>query len=131
MTSAVPREGPHPGSCRRSYARTVPATLRSQVDSAAVATCNDEVTTDGTRETGADVISSGREPRPPARRHLRLIWLLVIAETVALAVSIAMILHYRTEVGALQRGERPAASPVAHTWLPSGLALRQSLPIRS
>ena len=111
MTSAVPREGPHPGSCRRSYARTVPATLRSQVDSAAVATCNDEVTTDGTRETGADVISSGREPRPPARRHLRLIWLLVIAETVALAVSIAMILHYRTEVGALQRGERPAASP--------------------
>ena len=73
------------------------------------------MTTDGTRETGADVISSGREPRPPARRpagrHLRLIWLLVIAETVALAVSIAMTLHYRTEAGALPRGERPAASP--------------------
>ena len=73
------------------------------------------MTTDGSRETGADVISSGREPRPPARRpagrHLRLIWLLVIAETVALAVSIAMTLHYRTEAGALPRGERPAASP--------------------
>jgi len=73
------------------------------------------MTTDGTQETGADVISSGREPRPPARRpagrHLRLIWLLVIAETVALAVSIAMTLHYRTEAGALPRGERPAASP--------------------
>ena len=73
------------------------------------------MTTDGSRETGADVISSGREPRPPARRpagrHLRLIWLLVIAETVALAVSIAMTLHYRTEAGALPRGDRPAPSP--------------------
>ena len=73
------------------------------------------MTTDGSRETGADVISSGREPRPPARRpagrHRRLIWRLVIAETVALAVSIAMTLHYRTEAGALPRGERPAASP--------------------
>ena len=29
----------------------------------------------------------------------------------ALAVSIAMTLHYRTEAGALPRGERPAASP--------------------
>jgi hypothetical protein len=69
------------------------------------------VTTDGARETGADVISSGREPRPPAWRPGRLIWLLVIAESVALAVSVAVALHYRTEAGALDRAARPAATP--------------------
>ena len=68
------------------------------------------MTTDGARETDADVISSGREPRPPARRPGGLVWLLVIALTAALAVSVAMALHYRTEAGALQRGARPAAS---------------------
>ena len=69
------------------------------------------MTTDGARQTDADVISSGREPRPPRWRPGGLIWLLVIAETVALAVSVAIALHYRTEAGALQRGERPVASP--------------------
>jgi hypothetical protein len=72
------------------------------------------VTTDGARETGADVISSGREPRPPARRPgglVWLVWLLVIAETVALAVSVAIALHYRTEAAALRRAARPVAIP--------------------
>ena len=67
------------------------------------------MTTDGARETDADVISSGREPRPPAWRPGGLVWLLVITLTAALAVSVGMALHYRTEAGALQRGGRPAA----------------------
>ena len=69
------------------------------------------MTTDGAHQTDADVISSGRERRPRAWWPGGLIWLLVIAETAVLAVSVAVALHYRTEAGTLQRGERPAASP--------------------
>jgi hypothetical protein len=69
------------------------------------------VTTDGAQQADADVISSGREPRPRAWRPGGPVWLLVIAETVALAVSVAIALHYRTEAGAPQRGARPVASP--------------------
>jgi hypothetical protein len=69
------------------------------------------VTSDGAHQTDADIISSGRERRPRARRPGGLAWLLVIAAAVALAVSVAVALHYRTEASALRRGERPAASP--------------------
>jgi len=74
------------------------------------------VTTDGARETEADVISSGHEPRPRARRPRArrpagLVWLLVIAETVVLAGSVVTALHYRTAAGPLQHARSPAASP--------------------
>ena len=69
------------------------------------------MTTDGAQETDTDVISSGREPRPRAWRPGGVVWLLVIALTAALAVSVAAALHYRTEAGALRSGQRPVASP--------------------
>jgi hypothetical protein len=69
------------------------------------------VTADGTRDTDADVIVSGREPRRHPRRPGRLVWLLAIAGTAALAVSVAFALHYRAEAGRLQRAVPSAASP--------------------
>ena len=65
---------------------------------------------DGTRDTDADVITSGREPRRRPGRPGRLVWLLVVAETVVLAVSVGFALHERTESAGLPRGRPPAAS---------------------
>jgi hypothetical protein len=64
----------------------------------------------GTRDTGADVIASGPEPRRPPWRPGRLIWLLVITETVVLAVSVVIALHYRTQAAGLVRGGPSAGS---------------------
>jgi hypothetical protein len=83
---------------------------RPPVDISAPATCNDEVTVGGTRDTDADVIASGPEPRRPAWRPGRLIWLLVITETVVLAVSVVIALHYRSLVAGAPRGGRPVTS---------------------
>jgi hypothetical protein len=85
------------------------------------------VTTDGAHQTDADVISSGREPRPRAWRPGGLVWLLIIAETAALAVSVAVALHYRIAAGALQRGERPVASP-AGSPMPEVTSVELQLP---
>ena len=68
---------------------------------------------DGTRDTDADVITSGREPRRRPGRPGRLVWLLVVAETVVLAVSVGFALHERTESAGLPRGRPPAASAVS------------------
>ena len=69
------------------------------------------MTADGARETDADVISSGHEPRPRAWRPGGLVWLLVIAETVVLAVSVVTALHYRAAARALHQARSPAPSP--------------------
>jgi len=81
------------------------------VDIAGLATCNDEVAADGAGDTDADVIVSGREPRQRPWRPGPLIWLLVIAETAALAVSVAIAVHDHGQAPAVSRGVPPAVSP--------------------
>jgi hypothetical protein len=61
------------------------------------------------RDADADVIAAGPEPRGPLRPG-GLVWLFVLVETVALAVSVAVAVHYRTEAGRLQSGRPPATS---------------------
>src|SRR5580704_18762156 len=73
------------------------------VDIAGLATCNDEVAADGAGDTDADVIVSGREPRQRPWRPGPLIWLLVIAETAALAVWVAIAVHDRGPAGGVPR----------------------------
>ena len=51
---------------------------------------------------------AGPEPRGRPLRSA-LVWLLVIAETAALAVSVAFALHYRSETGGLHHGGSSAA----------------------
>ena len=66
---------------------------------------------DGAGDTDADVIVSGREPRQRPWRPGPLIWLLIIAETAALAVSVAIAVHERGQAGGVPRGAPPVASP--------------------
>ena len=54
---------------------------------------------------------SGRESRRRPWRRGPLIWLLVIAETAALAVSVAIAVHGRGQSGGVPRGAPPTASP--------------------
>ena len=54
---------------------------------------------------------SGREPRQRPWRPGPLIWLLIIAETAALAVSVAIAVHERGQAGGVPRGAPPVASP--------------------
>ena len=68
---------------------------------------------DSTRDADADVIVSGREPRRRARRPGRLIRLLVVAQTAALAIAIAAAVHYRAEAGRLDHSGAQSASPLA------------------
>lgn len=62
------------------------------------------------RDANDDVITAGREPPGRRLRPGSLIWLLVIAETAALAGSAAIALHYRTEASGLRHGTPPAAA---------------------
>ena len=66
---------------------------------------------DGAGDTDADVIVSGREPRQRPWHPGPLIWLLVIAETAALAVWVAIAVHDRGPADGVPRGAAPAASP--------------------
>src|SRR5260370_32779939 len=77
------------------------------------ATSNEEVPD---HDSDADVISAGPEPgrRPPWPGGL--LWLIVLAETVALAVAVAVAVHYRAQARAPHPGRAPAAS--AGTLLP-------------
>ena len=68
---------------------------------------------DSTRDADADVIVSGREPRRHARRPGGLVWLLVVAQTAALVVAIAVAAHYRAEAGRPGHRGAQAASPPA------------------
>ena len=65
------------------------------------------------RDADADVIAGGRDPRPGG-----LVWLLVLAETVALAVAVAVAVHYRAEAGGLHPRVPSAASLTAPPSLP-------------
>ena len=59
------------------------------------------------RDADADIIAAGPEPRGPLLRPGRLVWLLVLVEAMALAVSVAVAVHYRAEVRRLQSGPPP------------------------
>src|SRR6185369_16218887 len=85
---------------------------RPPIDITGAATCNDEVG-DSTRDADADVVVSGREPRRPIRRSGSLVRLLVVAQTAALAVAIAVAVHYRAEAGRLDHSGAHAASQPA------------------
>lgn len=64
---------------------------------------------DGARD--ADVIAAGRDPDRRPRWPGRLIWLLAAAETIVLAIAVAIALHYRAEAGRLRSAGSPAAAP--------------------
>jgi hypothetical protein len=94
---------------------------------------NDEVT-GNSRDADADIITAGREPSARRFRPGRLVWL-IVAETAALIVVIAIAFHYRAEAvrsghGSLQAAGQgasampemtsvavrlPAATPIAGT----------------
>src|SRR5690242_18965087 len=82
------------------------------IDITSAATCKDEVG-DTRRDADADVIVSGREPRRPIRRSGRLVRLLVVAQTAALAVATAVAVHYRAEACGPGRSGGQATSPPA------------------
>jgi hypothetical protein len=61
-------------------------------------------------DEGADIIGAGHEPRGRLPRPGGLVGLLVVAETVALAVSIAVAVHYRAEAGRVAHSGPSAAA---------------------
>jgi hypothetical protein len=101
-----------------------PSARKPLVDIAGAATCNDEVT-DSMRDGDADVLAAGREPRRRALRPGSLAWLAVVALTAALAVSVAVAVHYRAEAGEFRHGG-PAAAGLAVPAMPevTSVALR-------
>jgi hypothetical protein len=81
------------------------------------------------RDAGTDVIQGGREPRAHPRLEARLVRLLVLAETAALAGSVAAALHYRAETVRLHHGRPPAAiRPLSTPSLPSMTSVGLRLP---
>ena len=62
------------------------------------------------RDEDADLIVSGREPRRRSLRPAGLVWLLVGVQAAALAVSVAVAVHYRTEASRLGPGVPQATS---------------------
>ncbi len=82
---------------------------------------------DRARDPDDDVIQAGREPRGGSPRPGRLIWLLVLVETVALAVSITVALHYRTEAGEPHRAS-PASRASPSSPMPQVTSVALSLP---
>jgi hypothetical protein len=66
-----------------------------------------------------DVISAGPGPRRPRPRPGGPVWLLVFAETVALAVAVTVAVHYRGQAG------RPHPAGPSAASLTSALALPQ------
>jgi hypothetical protein len=79
-------------------------------------TSNEEV---ADHDADADVIAAGPDPRRPRPRPGGLLWLLVLAETVALAVAVVAAVHYRAQAA---RPHPAGSSPASLT---SALALPQ------
>ena len=96
------------------------------VDTAAGAPCNDEVA-DGTHDADTDVIVSGREPRRRSRRPGGLVWLLVGVQAAALAVTVAVAVHYRAEARGLRPGG-PAAAGLTASPMPQVTSAALPLP---
>jgi len=79
-------------------------------------------------DADADVIAAGPEPgrRPPWPGGL--VWLIVLAETVALAVAVAVAVHYRAQARAPHPGGAPAASVTTSLPLPEMTTVARALP---
>jgi|GEM_PF-1175689 hypothetical protein len=75
-----------------------------------------------------DVITAGREPSGRQLRLGSLTWLLIIAETAALAGAAALALHYRSEDGRARQGTPSAASRPASPLLPEMTSVALRLP---
>lgn len=61
-------------------------------------------------DADADVIAAGPGPRGPWLRSGGLVWLLLLAETVALAVAVVVAVHYRAQAASLRpAGPSPAS----------------------
>ena len=91
------------------------------------ATSNEEVP-DHDADADADVIAAGPEPgrRPPWPGGL--LWLVVLAETVALAVAVAAAVHYRAQTRAPHPGRAPAASVTTSLPMPEMTTVALALP---
>ena len=75
-----------------------------------------------------DVITVGREPSDRHPRLGGLVWLLLIAQTAALAGVVALALHYRADGGRAPRGTPAAASRPASPVLPGMTTVALRLP---
>jgi hypothetical protein len=87
-------------------------------------TSNEEVTE---RDADADVIVSGPGPRGSPLRPGGLIWLLVLAETVVLAVAVTVAVRYHAE-DASHRGAPSVASLATSMPMPELTTLALALP---
>ena len=88
-------------------------------------TSNEEV---ADHDADADVIAAGPGPRGPWLRPGGLAWLLVLAETVALAVAVVVAVHYRAQAGGPQHAGSPAASLTSALALPQMTTVVLALP---
>jgi hypothetical protein len=68
------------------------------------ATSNEEVPD---HDSDADVVAAGPEPGRHPPWPGGLLWLIVLAETVALAVAVAVAVHYRAQARAPHPGRAP------------------------
>jgi hypothetical protein len=104
-----------------------PVWLR-RVDVGRASASNNNEVADQAHYADVDVISAGRQPSDRPLRLGRLIWLLVIVETAALAGSVAVALHYRTEASALRHGTPSASSRPTSPQLPQMTSITLQLP---
>jgi hypothetical protein len=94
-------------------------------------TSNEEVPDD---DADADLIAAGPEPgrRPPWPRAGLwpggLLWLIILAETVALAVAVAVAVHYHAQARAPHPGRGPAASVTTSLPMPEMTTVALALP---
>jgi hypothetical protein len=88
-------------------------------------TSNEEVPD---HDADADVIAAGPEPgrRPPWPGGL--LWLIVLAETVALAVAVTAAVHYRAQARAPHPGRAPAVSVTTSLPMPEMTTVALALP---
>jgi len=85
-------------------------------------------------DADADLIAAGPEPgrRPPWPRAGLwpggLLWLIILAETVALAVAVAVAVHYHAQARAPHPGRGPAASVTTSLPMPEMTTVALALP---
>jgi hypothetical protein len=80
------------------------------------------------RDADADIIAAGPGPRGPLLRPGGLVWLFVLVETVVLAVSIVLAIHYREQARGPQHGGSPAAALAPTVALPEVTTVTLALP---
>jgi hypothetical protein len=79
-------------------------------------------------DADADVIVAGPKPRGSRPRPGGPVWLLVLAETVALVVAVVVAVHYRAEAGRPHSTRRSAASLTSALALPQVTTVTLALP---